>query len=217
MTLLSERRQWSPAYHGLTSLLRRLEHLSRGAVPNTYRSTGVSGQTPVRHRDALLDDRRATEGLPITLVIAVVVGAAAVALLWPLVGDIEPETDTEVTLDVSTELLTLNETGDTSVTIAVVTENGQPVEGATLVVREGSAPLASGPADLRTGPNSSEATLTLTTDPPESALDADVHLDLRTNQNRGTLEIEVVPPTGTRFVDEHPNPDLTVVAANVTE
>ena len=159
------------------------------------------------------DDQRATEGLPIRLVIAVVVGAAAVALLLPMLGTVESEGEgeTELTVEMDEELLTLAGTGADSVTIAVVTTDGQPVEDTTLVVREGSAPLADGPVDVQTGPESNEVTLNVTTAASDPEPAVDVQLDFRTGQNRGTLVIDVIPPPGTRFADEQSNPELVVV------
>ena len=94
-------------------------------------------------------------------------------------------------------------------TLAVVTEDGRPVENAHLLVTEGSLPMANGPIDLATGPDSREVRLAI--GPPEPGTDGHVTPDFRAGQRRGTLEIDVIPPSGTDLRDERANPELVVV------
>jgi hypothetical protein len=170
--------------------------------------------------DTLWADERAIEGLPIRLVVAVTVGVAALGIMMGMLTEFEDVGTTEVTVEASDELLVLD--GDTSVTLDVVTEDGRPVEGAQLLVTEGSLPLDGGPVDLQTGPDSSEVTMTIEAGPDASVAtergqsgptaDASVTPDFRAGQDRGTLEIEVVPPSGTDLRDERDNPELVVVS-----
>ena len=150
-------------------------------------------------------DERAIEGLPVRLVIAVVVGVAALGIMVGMLDDLEPVGDTETTVEMNDELLT-PEDGYDPVRIAVVTEDGTPVEDAQLLVRGGSLPLENGPVDLQTGPDSNEANLSVGTDP-----EAQARVDFRTGQRRGTLELEVIPPSGSDLVDDERNPELVVV------
>jgi len=155
-------------------------------------------------RSAFVRDDRAIEGLPIRLVIAVTVGVAALGIMMTMLDGIDGAQEPETTVELEDELLTL--AGTESVTIAVVTEDGQPVEDAQLLVTGGSLPVENGPVDLQTGPDSSEATLTVGT-----GSRADAKVSFRDGQSRGTLEIEVVPPSGSGLEDHRQNPELVVV------
>lgn len=162
-----------------------------------------------RRVDGLRNDERAIEGLPVRLVIAVAVGVAALGLMMGALDGFDGFGTTEVTVETSDELLVPEGGGYGTVTLAVVTEDGQPVEDAQLLVTGGSLPLANGPVDLQTGPDSHEATLAIGSPDPDA--DAYAALAFREGQRRGTLEIDVVPPSGTDLVDEHDNHELVVV------
>jgi hypothetical protein len=151
--------------------------------------------------EAFLGDERAIEGLPIRLVIAVVVGVAALGIMLTLLDGFDDTGTTEVTVELSDELVSEGE----SVTVAVVTEDGQPVEDAQLLVTGGSLPLSNGPITLDTGPDSHEATLSV------GSGRADARVAFRNGQTRGTLDIEVVPPSGSGYADQRANADLVVV------
>ena len=155
------------------------------------------------------EDRRAIEGLPIRLVIAVVVGVAALGIMMGMLAGVDEFGDTEVTVQMSDELLVLSE--DTSVIFEVVTEDGNPVENAQLLVFGGSAPLADGPVVLETGEGSNEAVLSVGANSAESGGAGHAAVAFRDGQVRGTLSIEVVPPSGSDLVDDQSNPELVVV------
>jgi hypothetical protein len=159
--------------------------------------------------EALRTDERAIEGLPIRLVIAVAVGVAALGIMLGMLAEFDDFGTTEVTVEASDELLVPDDGSYETVTLAVVTEDGQPVEDAQLLVTEGSLPLANGPVDLQTGPDSHEATLAIGSSSPDA--DAHAALDFREGQSRGTIEVEIVPPSGTDLRDERDNPELVVV------
>jgi len=156
----------------------------------------------------LRTDERAVEGLPVRLVVAVTVGVAALGIMLGLLAEFDDPGTTEVTVEASDELLVPEGGGYEPVTLEVITEDGQPVEGAQLLVTEGSLPLADGPVDLQTGSDSHEVTLGIGT---TSGVDGSVTPAFRDGQSRGTLEIEVVPPSGTGLRDERGNPELVVV------
>lgn len=159
--------------------------------------------------DALGTDERAIEGLPVRLVVAVTVGVAALGIMLGMLTEFEDVGTTEVTVEASDELLVLGD-GERLVTLAVVTEGGQPVEGATLLVTEGSLPLSNGPVDIETGPDSHEATLAVGSS--VSGADAHASAEFREGQHRGTLEVAVIPPSGGELRDERDNPELVVVS-----
>ena len=159
--------------------------------------------------EALLADERAIEGLPIRLVVAVAVGVAALGIMTGMLAGFDGFRTTEVTVEASDELVVSGSGSTEPVTLAVVTEDGQPVESAQLLVTEGSLPLANGPVDLQTGPDSNEVRLAIGS--PDPGADGHVTAEFRTGQRRGTLEIEVIPPSGD-LRDEEANPELVVVS-----
>jgi len=159
-----------------------------------------------RNSDSFRSDDRAIEGLPIRLVIALVVGVASLGIMMNMLDGIDEFGPTEVTVEMDDELLTPTGSGYEDVTFSVVTEDGSPVEDAQLLVRGGSVPLRNGPVDLYTGADSNNVTVDVGTDRRSTAW-----LNFRNTQNRGTLEIEVIPPSEDDFVDDRDNPELVVV------
>lgn len=154
-------------------------------------------------------DERAIEGLPIRLVIAVAVGVAALGIMLGMLDGVDEFGDTEVTVQMSDELVVLSE-GET-VEVSVTTENGRPVSDAQLLVLGGSAPLANGPVVLATGEESNTAVLSVGEGGTEAESDGHAAVAFRDGQARGTLSIEVVPPSGSDLVDAQSNPELVVV------
>lgn len=153
--------------------------------------------------DSLGADCRAVEGMPIRLVVAVAVGAAALGLLIPLAETVEHRDSPEVTVELEPRQFALGPDTVRSVQIAVLTESGRPVEDAAVVVSGRSLPVNDGPVVLRTGPESNTIEAEIGT-----RTSADVRVSFRPAQTRGTLEIDVVPPPG--YEDERNNPEITV-------
>ncbi|PSP27291.1 Ig domain-containing protein group 1 domain-containing protein [Halobacteriales archaeon QH_2_65_14] len=152
-------------------------------------------------------DERAVEGLPVRLVIAVAVGVAAMTIMLGLLDGVDEFDEREVTVQLDEELLTPDEFGEYEpVRIAVVTEDGEPITDAVVIVSGGSLPLENGPLVRQTGSDSNEVTVSVAT-----GGGADATVAFRTGQNRGTLHIDVRPPPGTDLVDDRNNPHLTVV------
>lgn len=174
-------------------------------------------QSPTPHQahpneQALGPDQRAIEGLPIRLVIAVIVGVAALGLMTGLLESFDGFGSTEVEIETGEAVITLsNDTGG-PVRVAVVTDEGRPVENAQVVVTAGSAPLADGPLTLDTGPDSNEVTLAAgTSADPDPRSDDYARIAFREGQTRGTLELDIVPPGGGDFVDDRRNTELVVL------
>lgn len=144
-------------------------------------------------------DDRAIEGLPIRLVIALVVGVAALALMLNMLGTIGEVGDTEVSIDIPNSDDQIIEEGyRNDVSIHVIDENGGEVEDATVVVTAGSAQLSE-PVYEETETDSNVA-----------EIDFDGEPGLRADQDIGTLEIEVIPPSDSNYIDEQPNPEIRV-------
>jgi hypothetical protein len=154
-------------------------------------------------------DERAIEGLPIRLVIAVTVGVAAMGIMMGMLDGFDDFGTDEVTVTASDELIVPENGSYDTVTLAVVTTDGQPVENAQLLISGGSLPLANGPVDLDTGPDSNSVTVGINSS--STATEGCIHPAFRAGQNRGTLEIDVVPPSGAGIRDERENPELVLV------
>lgn len=140
--------------------------------------------------------------MPIRLLVAIVVGAAALSLLLPLPEDVAAADDEEVTVRPSPAQLQPG----ANVTLAVLTEDGDPVKDTTVVVRGRSLAVKNGPLRLETGPDSHTVSFRVGLDRSGGLVPG-----FRPTQNRGTLTVEVLAP-GEGYVDERPNPQITVVA-----
>lgn len=146
--------------------------------------------------DSFIADERAIEGLPIRLVIALVVGVAALGIMMSVLGDVTDFGNEEVTVELDDEIV---EDGQ-RIRVSVVTETGDPVEEAEVLVASGSLTLEDAPVvlDARNG---------------TAVFDLSEHpVSFRSDQNRGQLEFEVVPPSDADYEDAADNPKLTVIA-----
>jgi len=151
-----------------------------------------------RSRSFAMDDR-AIEGLPIRLVIALVVGVASLALMLNMLGTIGEVGDTEVTVEIPNEDHQIIDPGHHGeIDLDVIDENGNEVHDATVIVTAGSAQL-DGVVDGSTERNSNTASVGFEGEP-----------DLRSDQDIGTLGIEIVPPSDSNYIDEQPNPEIRV-------
>jgi hypothetical protein len=145
-------------------------------------------------------DDRAIEGLPIRLVVALVVGVATMSVMLNMLSGVQGLAVTELDVKPTPDVMTLDgETaGERDVSLLVVDPDGDPVEGATVVVKDGTADI-DGVATNETG---ADGTATVTLAP-----------DLRSNQEDGTLVVDVKPPAGSQFVDRRANTEILVVAS----
>ncbi|TYT62683.1 DUF7382 domain-containing protein [Natrialba swarupiae] len=143
---------------------------------------------------SLESDDRAIEGLPIRLVIALVVGIAALSVMMNMLGGVGEFGDTEVTIEWEDDHVV--QTGDLaeSLSFSVVDEEGNELEEFTVILTAGSAQLDD--------PVHVSDTNTITV--PDDA-------DLRRDQDTGTLEVEIVPPSNSNYVDERSNPEIVLI------
>lgn len=139
-------------------------------------------------------DRRAIEGLPVRLVIALVVGVASLSVMMGMIGDIDGLAATELDAQPQPEVTT---PGEQSIDVAVLDPDGASVTDATVIVRSGSAQI--------------DGVATAKTD-AEGVATVDVDPELGANQPDGTLTIEVKPPAEGDYVDERENTEVLVVA-----
>jgi hypothetical protein len=141
----------------------------------------------------LLEDERAIEGLPVRLVIALVVGVASLSVMMSMVTGLNGLAVTELDTQPTPEVVA---PGDQSVTVRVVTPEGEPVTGATVVASGGSARLNG----TLTGRSNETGHVTFRMAPR-----------LGPNQADGTVEFEVKPPAGSQYVDRRKNTAVLVV------
>ncbi|MFB1065530.1 hypothetical protein [Natrinema sp. H-ect4] len=155
-----------------------------------------------RSQSSFARDDRAIEGLPIRLVIALVVGVAALAIMLNMLGGIGSVGDTEVTVKIADadQVIDADATGsDAKVDVYAMDENGNNVSDATIVATADSAQL-DGVLDKPTG------------DDNHAELDFDGSQSLRADQDMGTIQLEVIPPSDSNYIDEQPNPSIRVVS-----
>jgi hypothetical protein len=138
-------------------------------------------------------DERAIEGLPVRLVVSLVVGAACLSVMLNMVQGVGTLGVTELDVRPTPEVV---ETGSQELTLTVVDADGDPVSGATVVVKSGTASL-DGVATGKSGPGGNA---TVTVDP-----------ELGENQAEGTLVVDVKPPAGTEYADRRENSYVLVI------
>jgi hypothetical protein len=143
--------------------------------------------------DAFRADRRAIEGLPIRLVIALVIGVASLSVMMNMLTGIQGLSTTE--LDVRPEPEVVGPAEQT-LELTVVGADGSAIADATVLVKSGSATL-DGVAKGTTG---EDGTVRISVTP-----------SLRANQDEGTLTVAVKPPAGSGYVDRRGNTKVLVV------
>lgn len=144
--------------------------------------------------------------MPIRLVVAITVGTAAMSLLVPMLDTVEETKQTAVTVEPDSQQVVLDpETEMANVTIAVISGAGEPIPDSTVIVSERSLPLADGPQTFETGPDSHEITVSV-----GDTTRADVPVTFRKTQQRGTIELDVHPPSSGDFTVRSDHPELTV-------
>ena len=122
--------------------------------------------------------------------------------------------DTEVTVKIAEDdqLVDADASGEgAEVVVSVVDENGEIVPDATVIATGGSAQLE-GVLDAETGavPDDLEGTYDDLED-HQAVLNFDGRQSLRDEQDIGTVELDVLPPSDSYYIDEQPNPEIRVV------
>jgi hypothetical protein len=140
-------------------------------------------------------DTRAIEGLPVRLVVALVVGVASMSVMLNMLSGVQGLATSELDVKPSPDVVT---PGEQDLTFTVVDHDGSPVEGATVIVKSGTAELADENVPRAETDDGGAATISLT---PE----------LSANREDGTLVVDVKPPAGSSFVDRRENTNVLVV------
>lgn len=139
-------------------------------------------------------DDRAIEGLPIRLVIALVVGVATMSVMLNMLSGAQGLVVSELDVRPSPDVV---EPGEHELELTVVDDDGDPVEGATVLVKDGSAEVDG----VATATSGGDGVATVTVD-----------ARTRANQETGTLTVDLKPPSDGRFVDRRANTQILVVS-----
>lgn len=143
--------------------------------------------------ERLAADERGIEGLPVRLIIAFVVGVAALSVMLNMISGVESFAVAE--LDVKPEPNVVGPEEQT-IELTAIGSDDSPVADATIVVEAGTAKLDS----MVVATTDSDGTAEVTIDPA-----------LGPNQAKGTLSIDVEPPAGSNYMDRRGNSQITVV------
>ncbi|MFB6121671.1 MAG: carboxypeptidase regulatory-like domain-containing protein [Halobacteriaceae archaeon] len=141
----------------------------------------------------LLADDRAIEGLPVRLVIAFIVGVTTLSLMLNMVSGLGGFAVSELDAQPDPEVINTVE-GDVNIT--VVDANGDPVAGATVIVRSDTATISG----IETATSGDDGVATVRLDPK-----------LGPNQQDGTLEVDIKPPAEGQFSDKRENAKILVL------
>ncbi|KTG29584.1 DUF7382 domain-containing protein [Haloferax profundi] len=142
-------------------------------------------------------DTRAIEGLPVRLVVALVVGVASMSVMLNMLSGVQGLATSELDVKPSPDVI---EPGERDLTFTVVDHEGNPVEGATVIVKSGTAELDG--EGIPRAKTDDGGTATISLEP-----------DLAANREDGTLVVDVKPPAGSSFVDRRENTNILVVQA----
>ncbi|AUV83843.1 Ig domain-containing protein group 1 domain-containing protein [Salinigranum rubrum] len=139
-------------------------------------------------------DERAIEGLPVRLVVALVVGVASLSLMLNMLTGVEGLAVAELDVRPEKDVIT---PGSHELDLVVVDPDGDPVPGATAVVKSGSASLAEGVVTAETG--------------DRGVASVSIEPSLLAHQQDGTVVVDVKPPAGSQYVDRRGNTEILVV------
>lgn len=138
-------------------------------------------------------DERAIEGLPIRLVIALVVGVAALGVMMNMIGGLGSLNTTELDTEPDPDIVPAGQ--ETTVNVTVVDPDGDAIEGATVLARGDTASLS----QLHRNETDADGVAVI-----------DIQPTLGPNQDEGRIELDIRPPHGD-YVDERENTDILVI------
>jgi hypothetical protein len=160
-------------------------------------------------RSKIKSDDRAIEGLPIRLVIALVVGVAALGIMMQMLGGLGGEIgSTEVTVDPSKDVV--SGSGE-DITMNVITEDGETVENATVVIKDGTATVSGGTATIGV-PTGSKGGINIEEASGDSS-STDINVKLNPGQDIGTIKMEVYPPDNSKYAEKKVESQTITVTA----
>ena len=140
-------------------------------------------------------DKRGIEGLPVRLVIALVVGIACLAVMTSIISGLNAFGSTELDTDPEPEII--GEGNTTDIEVTVLDPGGDPVQNATVVATGDSAQLG--------------GILTAETNGNGTAVFGNVTAQLQPNQDRGTVALDIRPPSDGDYTDDRGNTGVLVI------
>lgn len=163
---------------------------------------------------SLWQDERAIEGLPIRLIIALVVGVASLGLMLNVLGGFGGIGNTEVTVEFQEgQIIEVQDPPDT-ITLSIIDEEGNSVPGATILLEPGTAQgdvirVQDGGGNDNDGEENGQIEIDA-----ESGFLADdaAGVSLRSDQQRGTYKVVVIPPSDSDWADEQENPEIVIIS-----
>jgi len=159
----------------------------------------------MRSLKKLWTDNRGIEGLPIRLVIALVVGVASLAIMTSILGGLPTFESTEVTTEYTNNDGVASISDGDSIKVEVSSDDGETLENGRIIISSGTADLDNGPVTKEVSASGKEFTVG-----GEGASGKDLQVDLRSDQNKGTLKVEVKPPSDGSYVDDQDNPTILI-------
>ncbi|WP_436923054.1 DUF7382 domain-containing protein [Halosimplex amylolyticum] len=172
----------------------------------------------MRRTTTLSQDERAIEGLPIRLVIALVVGVASLGIMMTMLDGMVLNTQKEVTLEVTSDTImgTGSGAGTDDITVTVITEDGEPVPNAQVLIESGTLTLENGPYTMQSASGSGTTTgdngKLEASHPCASSCSSSSEpvVDFRSDQDKGTLTFDIILQGDGGYEDEKSNPEIVV-------
>jgi len=167
----------------------------------------------MRRTPTLSRDERAIEGLPIRLVIALVVGVASLAIMMQMIGGLGFNAQQEVTVEIRSGSLT--DAGSGTIELTVITEEGDPVPNAQVLMTSGTLTLVDNPVAMDGGGSSAATTgedgkISHEVPCAVSSCSSGTQVDFRSDQDKGTIKFDIVTQGDGNYKDEKDNPTVVI-------
>jgi hypothetical protein len=154
----------------------------------------------------LIKDNRAIAALPIRLLVSLIVGVAALSLMMGALDDVRGHEKIEVGWQPQpgseAAIVETDDTTSQQVSMQVTGEAGTPISGEVIITSH-TARLDNGPITSKI--SNGEVTVSLGKYAEKS------RPRLRPMQNRGTLEVLIIP-SSSKYVDDRDNREIVVVS-----
>ncbi|QLH75820.1 hypothetical protein HZS55_00225 [Halosimplex rubrum] len=170
----------------------------------------------MRRTTTLSQDERAIEGLPIRLVIALVVGVASLAIMMQMIGGLGFNAQQEVTLEIRTgSLVEAGSSSPSDIEVTVVTEDGDPVPNAQVLMTSGTLTLEDNPVPMNDGSSGAATTgedgeLEHEVPCAVSSCSSGTQVDFRSDQDKGTIKFDIVTQGDGNYKDKKDNPTVVI-------
>jgi hypothetical protein len=159
-------------------------------------------------------DERAIEGLPIRLVIALVVGVAALSMMMTILDGVGQVGQTELHYE-SEDSLTFTAAETVNPTLQIRDEEGNGVTGAEVIISSGTAQLDTPQQFTASGGSGGGSGGTPSGAGHEISISISAgNVELRQGQDIGTLEVTIIPPGDSNYADNEANRKIRILATS---